>query len=98
MANIIRVTVSELRSAAQKLSQACESYRAAASSLKGAADALAGTWEGDSQVAFVNEQEQANAWYNNMAEIVDTYVAQLNAAASKYEETDAEAAQIIGSR
>ena len=97
MANTIRVTVSELQSAAQKLSQACESYRAAAASLKSAADALAATWEGDSQVKFAAEQEQANAWYNKMAEIVDNYVAQLNSAAAKYTETDSEAANLIGS-
>lgn len=98
MANIIRVTVSELESAAGKISQACEAYRAAAASLKSAADGLAATWEGDSQVAFVNEQEQANAWYNKMADIVDTYVAQLKDAAAKYAATDVTAAQTIRAR
>ena len=97
MANTIRVTISELQSAAQKISQACESYRSAAASLKNAADALAATWEGDSQVAFAAEQEQANAWYNKMAEIVDSYVNQLNNAAAKYPATDSEAANLIGS-
>ena len=97
MANIT-VTISELQNAAEKISQACEQYQAAANSLKSAADALAATWEGDSQVAFVNEQEQANAWYLKMAEIVNEYVAEMKAAASKYEETDQEAAQTIRSR
>jgi WXG100 family type VII secretion target len=98
MANTIRVTISELQSAAQKLSQACESYRSAAASLKSAADALAATWEGDSQVTFAAEQEQANAWYNKMAEIVDAYVAQLNKAAEDYATADAEGATLINSK
>lgn len=98
MANTIRVTISELQSAAQKLSQACESYREAATSLKSAADALAATWEGDSQVAFAAEQEQANAWYNKMAEIVNTYVDQLNKAAKEYANVDASAATLINSK
>lgn len=97
MANIM-VTISELQNAADKIAQACEQYQAAANSLKSAADALAATWEGDSQVAFVNEQEQANAWYLKMADIVNEYVAQMKAAAAKYEETDASAAQTIRSR
>lgn len=97
MANIM-VTISELQNAAERISQACEQYQAAANSLKSAADALAATWEGDSQVAFVNEQEQANAWYLKMADIVNEYVAEMKAAASKYEETDQSAAQTIRSR
>ena len=78
MPNNIMVTISELQSSADKIAQACEQYQAAANSLKSAADELAGTWEGDSQVAFVNE-----------------YVAQMKAAAAKYQETDASAAQTI---
>lgn len=95
MPNNIMVTISELQSSADKIAQACEQYQAAANSLKSAADELAGTWEGDSQVAFVNEQEQANQWYLKMADIVNEYVAQMKAAAAKYQETDASAAQTI---
>ena len=95
MPNNIMVTISELQSSADKIAQACEQYQAAAYSLKSAADELAGTWEGDSQVAFVNEQEQANQWYMKMADIVNEYVAQMKAAAAKYQETDASAAQTI---
>ena len=98
MAKNIMVTISELQSAADKIGQACEEYQAAANSLKSAADELAGTWEGDSQVAFVNEQEKANQWYLKMADIVNEYVAQMKAAAAKYQETDASAAQTIRSK
>lgn len=97
MANIM-VTISELESAAEKIAQACEQYQTAANNLKAAADNLAGTWEGDSQVAFVTEQDHANAWYMKMADIVNEYVAQMKAAAAKYQETDAMAAQTIRSR
>lgn len=91
------VIISGLQSSAGKIAQACEEYQAAANSLKGAADALAGTWEGDSQVAFVNEQDQANQWYMKMAEIVNDYVAELKKAAEEYVKADQEAARIIGS-
>lgn len=92
MAARIEVTISELEGAADKIIQACEQYESAAASLKAAADGLAGTWEGDSQIAFVNEQEQANAWYKKMAAIVNQYAAQMKAAAAKYVSTDADAA------
>ena len=98
MPNNIMVTISELQSAADKIAQACEQYQAAANSLKAAADELADTWEGDSQVAFIGEQEQANQWYMKMADIVNEYVAQMKAAAAKYLETDQSAAQTIRSK
>ena len=97
MANI-KVTVSELQSAADEITKAADAYRSAAASLKSAADNLAGTWEGDSQVAFVEEQTNANNWYNKMAQIADQYAAQMKSAAAKYAETDQNAANTIKSR
>ncbi len=97
MANI-EATISELEAAAKKISEACEQYRNAANNLKAAADNLAATWEGDSQVAFSNEQQKANAWYLKMAETAQNYAAELSAAAIKYGDTDHEAAGTIGAR
>ncbi len=91
----LTVTISELTSAAQKIAQANESFREAATALKQAADALADTWEGDAHEIFVQEQEQIDQWYKQMANVVDTYVAAMKQTASDYEATDAAAVGII---
>lgn len=98
MASRIEVTISELQSAASTITQATSDYRSAADTLKAAADELAASWEGDSQAAFVAEQEQAFAWYTKMAEIGEQYAETLNKAAQNYADTDAEAASAIRSR
>ena len=63
-----------------------------------AANTLADQWEGDSQVAFVAEQQKANDWYNKMMGIVDTYVTSLQNAAKAYQEADAQSASDIKSK
>ncbi len=90
-------TISELMNAANRISQAAEDFRNTAQQVFSAAQQLAGTWEGDSQVAFVNEQEQANQWYNKMMDIVSTYVESLQKAAEAYQKADEEAAANIKS-
>ena len=95
MASRIEVTISELQSAAGKITQYASDYQSAADSLKAAADELASTWEGDSQVAFVTEQEAAYEWYKKMAAICEQYAQSMNVAAQRYQETDAEAASTI---
>lgn len=95
MASRIEVTISELQTAGNKINQYAQDYRTAAESLKAAADQLASTWEGDSQVAFVNEQQNAYNWYKNMAAICEQYAQSMLTAAQKYQQTDAEAAQTI---
>lgn len=92
---IIEVTPSELCSAAGKISQSNDTFREAAAALKAAADELAGTWEGTAHEAFVDEQEQIDTWYKQMAECVDAYVKAMQDAATSYEETDAEGVGII---
>ena len=98
MASRIEVTISELQNAASKISQSAADYQSAADSLKAAADELASTWEGDSQVAFVAEQQQAYEWYKKMASICEQYAQSMNMAAQRYQETDAEAASAIRAR
>ena len=91
------VTVSEMQNAANKISQAAENFRSAAQQVLNSAQQLSGTWEGDSQVAFLAEQEQANQWYNKVMEIVTTYVESLNNAAKAYQAADEAAAANIKS-
>ena len=98
MASRIEVTISELQSAANNINQYAQDYKSAADSLKSAADALAGTWEGDSQVAFVTEQEQAYNWYTRMSELCVEYANAMKDAAQKYADTDTQAANNIRQR
>lgn len=98
MASRIEATISELQRAASNITDNANDYENAAKNLKAAADELAATWSGDSQVAFVNEQQQAYEWYVKMAEVCRQYAQALNQAAQKYIETDNEAASTIKAR
>ncbi len=92
------VTISEMQNAANKISQAAENFLDAANQVFAGAEALADSWEGDSQVAFAAEQQQANEWYKKMVEIVNTYVANLQSAAKAYQQADSDSASNIKSR
>ncbi len=98
MAARLEVTVSELQQAANNINNSADDYEGAANELKNAADELAATWEGDSQVAFVDEQTRAYEWYRKMAEICRQFANAMQQAAQKYEETDAQATNTIRSR
>lgn len=98
MASRLEVTVSELQQAATNIRTSADDYEAAATALKNAADELASTWEGDSQVAFVDEQSRAYDWYRKMAEICREFANAMQQAAQKYEETDAQATSTIRAR
>lgn len=89
------VTPTELENAAKKIEENIQLYEQATANAKTAADDLAGKWEGDAQVAFVQEQEQANAWYKQMATIVKTYSGAMRQAAKTYVGTDNQAKGII---
>lgn len=95
MASRLEVTVSELQQAATNINTSADDYETAATALKNAADELASTWEGDSQVAFVDEQTRAYEWYRKMAEICRQFARAMQQAAQKYAETDAQATSTI---
>ena len=92
------VTISEMQNAANKISQAAQDFLNAANQTFSSAQQLAESWEGDSQKAFVAEQQQANEWYKKMIDIVNTYVQSLQNAAKTYQQADAESAANIKSR
>ena len=94
---LFKVTISELRKAANDLRSAVEAYGEATNATKSAADTVAAGWEGDSKVAFVEEQENAVQWYRQVANAVNVYIAALNAAASVYEVLDIQGVNIIQS-
>ena len=91
------VTVSEMQKAAQQISEQADNFLEAANKVMTSAQELANSWEGDSQVAFNNEQTQANAWYKKMVDIVRTYVTSLQNAAKSYQQADNESAANIKS-
>jgi WXG100 family type VII secretion target len=92
------VTVSEVTNAATKIASAANDFLTTAGKVMQAAEALGSSWEGDSQVAFMQEQQNAHSWYEKMAEIVTTYVESLNQAAKKYQDADDQAKAAIGSK
>lgn len=91
----IEVTLSEIRSAATKIKKASEEFLTCAGKVLSTAETLSHSWEGDSQVAFMEEQRLANEWYRQMMALVNTYVSNLQEAAQLYEGADSESASAI---
>ncbi len=81
-------TIPEKQNDANKISQAAKAFLDAAEAYKAAAYDLASNWEGDSQVAFLAEQEKAIQWSRKMVKIVQTYVTSLNNAAKTGQKAD----------
>lgn len=92
------VNPQSLRDAATKVENEALNYENASKVAKSSADTLASSWVGDAQKAFVAEQEKANAWYLQMAELARQFAAFLRKAASEYEIADSEATQTIGAK
>ncbi len=90
-----QVTPEELRSAARKIEQNLTEYQQANDAAINAGMNLAAAWEGDSQKAFVQEQEKVKQWYAQMNNVVKTYSAALTAAAAIYEAADQAAKSAI---
>ena len=91
----IEVTLSEITGAANKIQKASEDFLSVAGQAMASAESLAETWEGDSQVAFMQEQKTATEWYTQMMSLVSTYVANLREAVKLYGEADTSSADEI---
>lgn len=91
----ITVTISEMKSVAGTIERAVRDFREAAEQVFQCAEALSETWEGASRDAFIQEQQNANEWYNQMMDIVNDYVTILHTAADDYQTADTTAASII---
>lgn len=92
---LLRVTISELEAAASKLEAAVSDYATATASTKAAADTVSAGWEGDAQKTFVEEQENAVKWYQQVASAVEVYISAVKAAAKLYEALDVEGVNLI---
>ena len=64
----VLVDIAQLASVANNMNSALETYRGAIDNVHAAANDLASKWEGDGQVAFVNDQEAAYKWYNSLVQ------------------------------
>ena len=89
------VTVSEMYNAASKIHQAAEDYLAAACKVYAIAEVLGQSWEGDSQIAFMAEQQKAKEWFTKMAALVESYLQMIQRAAKAYQAADERAASGI---
>ena len=89
------VTISEMYNAATKIHQAAEDYLNAACKVYACAEVLGESWEGDSQVAFMEEQRKAVEWFKKMAALVESYVQMIQRAAKAYQEADQQATSSI---
>lgn len=91
----LEVTISEMYNAANKIHQAADDYLSAACKVYAAAETLGASWEGDSQVAFMQEQQKAAEWFKKMAALVESYVEMIQRAAKAYQQADEQAANNI---
>lgn len=91
----IEVIPSEMRSTASRMKKASDDFLSVAGKVLSAAETLAGSWDGESKAAFINEQQRANEWYRKMMALVDAYVHNLQEASRLYEEADSESASAI---
>ena len=81
------VDIAQLAQAASNMNSALDTYQSAIDSLNTAANDLASKWEGDGQVAFVNDQAAAYRWYNSLAEVVQEMIAEARRIADRYRDS-----------
>lgn len=80
----ILVDIGQLMSAANNMNSALETYRGAIDNIQAAAQELASKWEGDGQVAFVNDQEAAYKWYNSLVEVARQMINEAKLTCERY--------------
>jgi WXG100 family type VII secretion target len=97
MAFALTVRNSLLRSAARELQTQLNVFSEATSQSEKAARTLCTQWEGDAEVAFEAEQENAVREYRNMEKTVRNLIDALKTAADKYEAADSHCAKLLRS-
>lgn len=90
-----KVTISEMYNAASKIHEAADDYLTAACKVYALSEMLGESWEGDSQVAFMEEQRKASEWFKKMAALVESYVQMIQRIAKAYQEADEQATSSI---
>lgn len=91
----IKAVLPAMQQAASRISGEINEFMDVASKVLASAEELGNDWEGDSQVAFMEQQYAANDWYKQMTVLVNEYAAAIKNAANQYESTDEAAAECI---
>lgn len=82
------VNAIELTQAAADMNKAMEIYNEAITAVKDAAADLASKWEGDTQQAFVRNQEEAYKWYSTIHAVVLYIIDTVKQVVAMYEQTE----------
>lgn len=85
----------DMENAAKRIEENIQLYEQATADAKAAADDLAGKWEGDAQIAFVQEQEKVMVWFKQMAETSKGYANALKSYAKELRDRDIQGKGII---
>ncbi len=82
------VNAIELTQASRDMNKAMEIYNQAIDTVKQAAADLASKWEGDTQKAFVKNQETAYKWYVSIRDVVKFIISTVTKVVNMYRETE----------
>ncbi len=97
MANI-KVTSSELRSAASTLREYNSNFKAQVTALENSEVTLNGQWQGDANTAFHKAFMNDKAFMDKFAAEIEKYCAALETAAAKYDAKEAANVEIATQR
>ncbi len=86
-----------MESAASSLEKEVQNFRDATRQARAAADNMKGMWEGDQQVAFMEQQEAADTYYEQLSKLVDDTISTIRKAVKVYSDTDSECAKLLRS-
>ncbi len=94
----IKVTSTELRSAASTLREYNSNFKAQVSALDSSETALSGQWQGDANTAFHKAFMNDKAFMDQFAAEIEKYCMALETAAAKYDAKEAANVEIATQR
>lgn len=87
MARVIQVTPSELRNAATKIESLAGDYKSQYDLLYSETGAMATSWNGEDNLAFINQIDGFRDDFAHMYELMNQYVNFLRNSAQNYDDT-----------
>ena len=95
---LIRVTASELRTKAAELRELNSQFNTQVNNLDNQEQSLMGMWEGEAKTAFDGAFKRDKTQMDNFKRLMDDYCTTLENIAIKYENAEAQNAEIAGTR
>ena len=89
------VNAIELTQAAADMNKAMDVYNDAIKAVKEAAADLASKWEGDTQQAFVRNQDEAYKWYTSIHQVVLSSIDTVKKVIDLYRQTEERIKSIV---